>query len=145
MFVDPWGLETVEEVGNIIFNETRSLSGDNIQQARENLAHSIYNAEDRWGENRSTYARSAPETVGNIPQSEIETYNACQQAAQNACDEKLEGCDPTEGATNFNFRNSNSTNPFWGLEQKTQVGPLNNSYPTNTLNATGVYANTYGN
>ncbi|MDY6857655.1 MAG: RHS repeat-associated core domain-containing protein, partial [Thermodesulfobacteriota bacterium] len=143
--VDPLGLDslTVEEVGNIIFNETRSLSGQGIQEARENIAHSIYNADELWGENRSRYAGSAPATV-IVPEVERSIYEACQQAAESACTSRCEGDDPTFGATNFNFRNNDSTQPFYGLEVNTQVGPLNNSYPSNHLNATGVYSNTYG-
>jgi hypothetical protein len=52
--------------------------------------------------------------------------------------------DPTNGATNFNFRSDDDRSNFLGtLEIQTQVGPLNNSYPTKDLPSAGIYANTY--
>ncbi len=45
---------------------------------------------------------------------------------------------------NFNFRNDNSRANFYNKPISTQVGPLNNSYTGGGLNASGVYANTYG-
>ena len=145
-FIDPWGLIAIKEVGNIIFNETRSLSGEGIQEARLNIAHAIFNADTKYGKNRSRYAKTAPSTVGEIPKSEQAAYEASQLAAKSAYLQRTSNCDvdPTQGATNFNFRNSSSRKPFFGLKIRTQVGPLNNSYPTTHLNASGVYANTYG-
>ena len=144
-FNDPWGLQmTVREVGNIVFNETRSLSGSEIEDARRYIAHSIFNADDAYGENRDRLAGTAPATIGEIPRTEQTTYDACQMATQNAYDERNRGIDPIGGATHFNFRNNDSTAPFWGMPVHTQVGPLNNSYPTNVLNASGIFANTYG-
>jgi RHS repeat-associated protein len=142
-FIDSWGLISSQQIGNIIFNETRSLSGANIDQARLNIAHSILNADAKWGKNRSKYAGTAPDTVACIPKSEYDTYLQSQIAAIIAAHQQNAGIDPTNGATNFNFRNNSSSAPFLGMPLQTQVGPLNNSYPTTTLNATGVYANTY--
>jgi hypothetical protein len=135
---------SVQEIGNIIFNETRSLSGDSIQSARENIAHAIINASERWGENRSIYAGTASTTVADTAIIiDAEQYESSQNAAQTAYDTHL-ASDPTNGATNFNFRSNADRSNFLGtLGIQTQVGPLNNSYPTNTLPATGIYANTY--
>jgi hypothetical protein len=147
---------TVQGVGNIVFNETRSLSGDKIQDARKNIAHSIFNADTKFGNKRDDVAGTAPTTVNrksaagsapitvNVPEAENGIYTQSQQAARNAYAEQNRGYDPTHGATNFNFRNSDSRAAFQSLSISTQVGPFNNSYPTKDLNATGVYSNTYG-
>jgi hypothetical protein len=57
--------------------------------------------------------------------------------------DQANGSDPTGGAVHFNFRPNNSTGPFQGHALKTQCGPLNNSFPTADLPATGIFANTY--
>ena len=137
------GILTGEQVGNIVFNETRSLYGKGINDAREAIAHSIINADESYGEERSVYAKTAP-TSANVPQAERGTYEACQKAAGKAADEHARGEDTTKGATNFNMRNDPSKEPFWGMPVKTQHGPFNNSYTMGTLNPKGVYVNTYG-
>jgi len=43
---------TRKEVGSIVFNETRSLSGADLFQARVDIAHAIMNAQRRWGADR---------------------------------------------------------------------------------------------
>ncbi|MGN6526643.1 MAG: hypothetical protein ACTHL8_09660 [Burkholderiaceae bacterium] len=77
---------TDAEIANVVFNETRSLSGEDIATARKNVAHSIMNAIDK----------------------------------------------------------NNGRGDFFGLPIKTQVGPLDNSYPTDDQPASNIYANTYG-
>jgi RHS repeat-associated protein len=165
-WVDPWGLEcshpsdkenatenkpntpsinlTVEQIGNIVFNETRSLSGEGIQKAQENIAHSVINASEKWGDNRSKYAGTAPSTVTEQAKTaDSKQYESAQAAAKTAVETHLTN-DPTNGATNLNFRTDDDRSNFWGtLEIQTQVGPLDNSYPTQELPATGIYANTY--
>jgi RHS repeat-associated protein len=131
------------EIGNIIFNETRSLSGENIQTARENIAHAIINAEERWGENRNRYAGTAPTRVdARAQQADSTQYESSQQAARSAVAIHATS-DPTNGAVFFNFRSNDSRSDFQNAEIQTQVGPLANSYPTSDVPATGIYANTY--
>ncbi|RJQ16385.1 MAG: hypothetical protein C4560_09415, partial [Nitrospiraceae bacterium] len=137
------GSISTEEVGNIVFNETRSLSGEGIDDARKDIAHTIFNADSAYGNKRDAVAGTAPKTA-DVPTAEKGIYDKSQQAAQNAHNEKSRGIDPTGGATNFNFRNNNSRSAFQGLSISTQHGPFNNSFPTKTLNATGIYSNTYG-
>jgi RHS repeat-associated protein len=154
-YVDLWGLSANEpeakvqttlseqEIGNIVFNETRSLNGTGVQAARENIAHAIINADEKWGSNRSTYAGTAPATVTeNAKNTDAEQYKSSQKAASDAVSTHLEN-DPTNGAVFFNFRSNDSRSNFQGAEIQTQVGPLNNSYPTADLPGTGIYANTY--
>jgi len=128
------------QITNIVFNETRSLSGPNIQQARINIAHTIANSDSRSG----SRPRSAP-TQARVPAVEGVTFGQCQQAVQEMRRQQTQGSDPTHGATNFNFRRNASRASFFNLPIQTQVGPLDNSYPTADLPATGIYANTYGN
>jgi RHS repeat-associated protein len=139
-FVDSFGLLNDTEIANIIFNETRSLSGPNIEQDRENLAHAIINGYEAIGNNRP---RTAP-TTANVPLNEQSIHTACRNAVTAARNARERGVDPTSGAMNFNFRNTDSVSNFLNLQLQTQIGPLNNSYLGGGLNATGVYANTYG-
>jgi hypothetical protein len=133
---------TVEEIGNIIFNETRSLNGDDIQEARENIAHAIINGSSTLGEKRpitgSTVVSDAVRNQDN------QQYQDSQQAALQAVFAHVTTGDPTNGSVHFNFRTNNSRANFYDAVIQTQVGPLNNSYPNPGLPAsTGIYGNTY--
>ncbi len=140
-YVDPFGLWlTSVEIANIVFNETRSLSGAGVEEARRNIAHAVINADIRLGAKRPV---TAP-TTAVVPRVESAIYQACVRAVSEARAQQSSGIDPTYGAMHFNFRNTSSTAPFFGIPIQTQVGPLNNSYTASGLNATGVYANTYG-
>lgn len=130
---------TTDQLANIIFNETQSLSGPGIEQARVNIAMTILNAE-KQGKARPMTA-PASETV---PPVEKAIYADCLKAAQKAIADQKKGDDPTKGATHFNFRSNSSPNPFFGFALRIQFGPLRNSYPTPALPASGIYANTYG-
>jgi len=85
----------------------------------------------------------APPTVDDVPTAEQPVYDACLTAVSAARAARKKGQDPTQGGKNFNFRKDNSTGPFQGHVLQTQVGPLDNSYPTDDLPASGIYANTY--
>jgi DNA-binding protein HU-beta len=126
------------EIQNIIFNETRSLSGPQIATARTNIAHAVIN-----GEEHPPRPPSAPTTVGPIPPAEQAVYHACLTAVTDARAARQNGQDPTNAGKHFNFRKNNSTAPFQGHALRTQVGPLNNSFPTSDLPAIGIYGNTY--
>ncbi len=130
---------TDQQMANIIFNETRSLSGEGIAEARKNIAHSIINA--------LANSRSRPKTgpsTAHVPKQESAIMEACVAAVAAAKAERLQKLEPTQGATNFNFRKNNLRGEFYGLPIRTQIGPLNNSYPTDALPASNIYANTYG-
>ena len=130
---------TDSEIANIIFNETRSLSGGSISEARKNIAHSIINAQAATGKRPKT----GP-TVAHIPKQESTTYELCVAAVSSARDERKIKIDSTSGATNFNFRKNNWKGDFFGFKIKSQIGPLDNSYPSDALPASNIYANTYG-
>ena len=123
------------QIANIIFNETRSLTGVKISQARAYIARAIINSQSAGHK----LPKMAPHTA-HVPPQEKGIYHDCLTAVQAARSEKH---DPTGGATHFNFRNGGSQANFEGLLIKTSVGPLNNSYPTHALPAQNIYANTY--
>ena len=129
---------TDHQIANIIFNETRSLSGTDVQRARANIAHAIMNAE-----RAPVRPRTAPSTA-TVPKVERGIYAQCLDAVHIATAERIKATDPTGGATNFNFRKNDVRTPFYGLKLRTQVGPLNNSHPSQDLPGNGIYANTYG-
>ncbi len=116
---------TAEEIGNIIFNETRSLSGKGISEARAAIAHAVRNGEEKYGANRPT---TVPSDIDNVPSAEAGTYRASEDAAGSADSERAQGDDPTQGATHFNMTEGISTKPFYGAHRRS-YGPFHNSYP----------------
>lgn len=137
---------TVEQIGNIVFNESRSLYGDGIEIARENIAHAIINGNERWGDRVNIYAQPASPIVNDeAKKMDSEQYNDSQTAAINAVMKHSAGVDPTSGAEHFNFRiNDSRSNFLKTCYIVTQVGPLDNSWPSPELPAAhGIYGNTY--
>lgn len=128
-----------EEIAGIIFNETRSLSGADLQQARTNLAHAVMNGDEALGQRRP---KTAPSKV-TVPEAEREAFEASKAAVVEARRQRAAGVDPTNGGIHFNLRGQPSTNPFMGYPLQTQTGPFKNSYPSKDLPGDGVYANTY--
>ena len=128
-----------QQIAAIIFNETRSLSGAEINSARKNIAHVILNHVSAG----TRLPLMAP-AVAIIPASESSIYQNCLEAVDLAQEELAEGIDPTKGATNFNFRRNASESKFFQMPVHTHAGPLHNSFPTAALPSEGIYANTYG-
>jgi hypothetical protein len=128
---------------NIVFNETRSLSGENIDQVRYYLALAILNAQSESIYLRRRFPLMAKNTA-NVPKVEQATWDATLSAVARAKADYRYGSDPTDGATHFNLRANDSQDDFLGFHLRTQVGPLDNSFPTKELPASGVYVNTYG-
>jgi len=63
-----------EQVGNIVFNEPRSLSGPGIDAARGDVAGTIMNADETWGSLRSLHADTAPPSLpSNLSPAEAQT------------------------------------------------------------------------
>ncbi|NYE30397.1 RHS repeat-associated protein, partial [Rhodanobacter sp. K2T2] len=138
--VDPFGLLTEQQIAAIVFNETRSLSGSNILQARIDVASAVINGSNAYGDNGRPKTAS---DVANVPSAEESAYQNSLEATKTALCENKNGQDPTDGATHFNLRPNDSTGPFFGSPLSTQSGPFNNSFPTSDLPATGIYVNTY--
>jgi hypothetical protein len=138
---------TVEQLGNIAFNETRSLSGENIQEARENIVHVVINGLKKFGndEERQKQAGTASSNVTEVAKkADNQQYNDSQTVAINAVFQHALGNDPTKGAEHFNLRNEWQTGDFRKSAQTTRVGPFNNSYPIEgVLRASGIYVSTY--
>jgi hypothetical protein len=128
------------QVANIVFNETRSLSGEKIAQARLYVANAVMNGDRELGDKRPITAS----TDATVPSSERPAYEAAQGAVALARAQRSVGYDPTAGSVNFNLRPNASTGPFFGHQMTTQSGPLANSFPTKGLPSTGIYVNTYG-
>jgi hypothetical protein len=134
---------TAEQVGNIVFNETRSLSGAGIDEARNALAHAIRNGEDAPGPT-GIPPRTAPSKVKTVPPSEAATYQSIQDTAAQADTDRANGVDPTQGATHFNMTvGVPQTSPFYGAHIRS-YGPFNNSAPNPQVpGKTGVYINLF--
>ena len=137
--VDPDGYLTWQQAANVVFNETRSLNGEGIKEARKEIAHVILNGDQQYGDKRP---QTSP-TVARVPPTERGVYEQCRDVTIDAYIDDYMGQDPTDGATHFNMRRNDSRKPFQGYDMETQNGPFENSYPTKDLPATGIYLNTY--
>ncbi|MGH7166277.1 MAG: RHS repeat-associated core domain-containing protein, partial [Nitrospiraceae bacterium] len=166
-YADLWGLYTVRELSAIIYNETASLSGPGIQEARESVGHVAVNREavglrgasgidQGIGGGRNQLSRREELAVRNgVPSANV-AYGQAVIAATRALNRgPCPGADPTQGATEFNLRPSGSLRPraSTGTPVLENFGPFNNSNPTignprvppaEQLPATGVYINVYG-
>jgi hypothetical protein len=131
---------STSEVTNIVFNETRSLSGASVDEARTAIAHTIINGDEARGDKRPL---TAPSTA-SVPEAERNQYSEIQSAVLRARAERDIGHDPTGGAINFNFRNPSQSGPFFKIPPVLTIGPLGNSYPTTVLGPV-VYAWIYRN
>jgi len=129
---------TDAQIANIVFNETRSLSGTGIDTARTNIAHAIMNA--LGSQHRFPMMASSVASPGPL---EKAAMLACTDAVTKARANVTAGTDPTKGAQHFNFRKNALQGAFQGHAIRTSNGPFANSYPTAALPASGIYANTY--
>ena len=105
---------------------------------REQIAHTILNADAKWGDKRMTYAHTAPMTA-RVPDVEKGIYDASMQAAQTAVAQHAKGIDPTNGAVFYQFLPGPSPSSWQNRSMKIQQGPFNNSFPYGKLRRTGVY------
>jgi hypothetical protein len=126
-------------VANVVFNETRSISGPGIQQARVDVANVVMNGDEASGANRPQTAS----TDARVPASESRTYDSAAQAVQTARSQRATGYDSSGGSYHFNLRGNANIGAFQGHPMNTNNGPFQNSFPTPGLPASGVYINTY--
>jgi RHS repeat-associated protein len=152
-FVDLWGLYTQQELAGIVYNESSSLSGPGIFEARQAIA---FVAENRETPGRADPGIASPQLTrseqaairNGVPSANIAYGQAVVAAALALCIP-----DPTQGAREFNFRRTDSLSPRDGVPVLLNIGPFNNSNPTignprvpprEQLPATGVHFNVYG-
>jgi hypothetical protein len=152
-FIDPLGLYSTEELAAIIFNETQSLSGAGIIDARTSIGQIAINREvpgqvDRGIAPAQLSPRSLAAIKGGVP-SVVAAYSQAQQAAASA----LCTADSTGGAKGFVLKgNASKVSRYGQYPVLNQFGPFNNSFPTSgnpnvplsqQLPATGVYINIF--
>ena len=147
----------VHELGLIVFGETQSYSdrpdsNEPIVMARQKLAHSVINADKKWGAERQSKWAS---TALPVEPSENALRNPAVQAAYEssmkaAREAYLSGTDPTNGAVYLNQRGDagranrvlSSYRPQ-GVPLSTQSGPYSNSYPNEQMPSRTAWLNTY--
>jgi hypothetical protein len=151
-------LGTVHDLGLIVFGETQSYtdrpdSNEPIVMARQKLAHSIINADQKWGTQRIRFASThgavePPERVLINPAARA-AYESSIGAAREAF---LSGGDPTNGAVFAIAKKSpaRSNHIFTGpgarpdgVPISTQSGPYNNSYLAGDMPSSTAWLNTY--
>ena len=140
---------TTTGLRNIIFNESRSLSGNSERRVRRFMAHTILNGDEKYGENRPS---TASDKLGNIiDPSELKLLEEIEGIIKQVYFERSEGIDSVGGAMHFNFRdlnflkvyNKDLMSPMHGRDVKYSIGPLKNSYPTKELGSAGIYFTVY--
>ena len=147
----------VHDLGLIVFNESQSYSdrpdsNEPILTARQKMAHSIVNADKKWGAERQTKWASTAlpiEPSENALRNPVvrAAYDSSMKAAREAY---LSGTDPTNGAVYLNQRKDASRanrvlsdyRPQ-GVPLSTQSGPYNNSYPNEKIPSRTAWLNTY--
>lgn len=145
---------TARDVGLIVFDETRSFTdrdnaNDSLSAAREKLAHTVMNADLKFGKSRPSAAPPHQPSAKALENSDTrQAYNSSLVAAREA---HLSGGDPTQGATNFKFlTNADRSNVRYkhgtpeGLPIRTQSGPFHNSFQGHDVHSERVYIDTYG-
>jgi hypothetical protein len=155
-YLGPFGLYTLNQLINITYNETASLSGLGIDSARVDLAYVLQNRSnngDNSGVASDSLNNQTVNAIANGVPSAVAAYLSAIAAASRATN--CPGDDPTNGARGFNLRGNPSFAPRGNNPNNPDIshfGPFNNSYPTignpnipslEQLPATGVYANFY--
>ena len=147
---------TVHQLGLIVFNERQSFSdrpdsNEPITIARQKMAHSIINADQKFGAARRRHARTAlpiEPSENSLRNPAVRTaYESSMTAAREAY---LSGSDPTNSAVFLNQRKDASRanrimsedNPR-GVPLSTQSGPYINSYPNEQVPSRTAWLNTY--
>jgi hypothetical protein len=150
-------LGTVHDLGLIVFNESQSYSNrpdsnEPIDVARQKMAHSVMNADQKWGAERMKMASTAlPIEPSAQALNNPAIHDAYQSSMKAAREANLSGTDPTNGAAHLNAR-TNASRSNWlpkdvrppGKPLKTQSGPYNNSYTKGDTPSSTVWLNTYG-
>jgi hypothetical protein len=149
-------LGTVHDLGLIVFNETQSYSdradsNEPIGTAREKMAHSIINADQKYGVARQRLAGTASAIQPSPNALRNPTVRAAYDSSMKAAREAyLGGADPTTGAvfsiqqttpdrSNYVFHNGRTQ----GVPISTQSGPYNNSFPNKKVPSRTAWLNTY--
>jgi RHS repeat-associated protein len=150
---DLLGLYTTQELSNIIFNETQSLTGAGLIQAQVAIGQVAINREvpgvvDPGIAPSRLNAKSLAAIRAGVP-SVVSAYNQATQAAALALCRR----DPTGGAKGFVLKGNPTRIPRYGKYPViSQFGPFSNSFPTignpnvplsQQLPATGIYINIF--
>jgi len=146
----------VHDLGPIVFNESQSYSdhpGANelIDMARQKMAHTVINADQKWGADRMTWAKTARPIEPSENALRNPTVRAVYDSSMKAAREAyLSGTDPTNGAvfaiqmtdpgrSNYKFEGGRPQ----GVPISTQSGPYNNSFPNKRVPSRTAWLNTY--
>ncbi len=136
-----------EAIAHIIFNENRSLSGPQLDDANAAVGHVVLNLlanGETAGDGRVTAPIGLADDLSDYERDVV--LEQARRCATRALDERRRGIDPTGGALEFNYpavdpaatpadaRKSRWSNrEYTGTSAKLSFGPFPNSYPTPTL------------
>jgi hypothetical protein len=149
---------TVHELGLVVFNETQSYSdrpdsNEPFGAARQKFAYTVLNADERWGPDRMTWAKTArpiePSENALRNPAVRAAYESSMRAAREAF---LSDVDPTNGAVfsvqrptadRSNYRFSGRGARPQGVPLSTQSGPYDNSYTGGQVSSRVAWIDTY--
>jgi hypothetical protein len=120
-----------DQISNIVFNETRSLSGPGIQDARRKMALTIMNAVKRWpDETRYRLARTAPNVLPPSLDSKEQAFlGDVRDAVRRAAIIHGSGGDEVDGAVHYTLPKASDPRPtFFGLPLHSRLGPFSDSF-----------------
>jgi hypothetical protein len=133
-----------DDYAGIVWNESRSLTGPQSHQARVQIAHTVMNGDEAWGDRRNSIAGTST-NIAKVPnvRTEQDAYADAKAAVAEAMASRARGIDPTDGSVLYQFLPGPSLEDFYERKVKTKSGPLNNSYPHGKLGSNNVYLYTY--
>ncbi|MGA9854688.1 MAG: RHS repeat-associated core domain-containing protein [Gammaproteobacteria bacterium] len=140
------------QIGNIIFNETRSEHGALIDVAREVATDVVINGDEELGVSRPQTAKDTLNEKG-LSKKENNTLGNIRKLVTTVRTQRAQGVDLANGAIHFNLRDparleqySKTLNSWkFGLPPMTKLGPFTNSFPTKDLGPTNNWFETYEN
>ena len=137
---------TDDEIASIIFNESRSLSGSEIDLAREAIAHAVMNGDERFGISR-------PDTAGksvnltSISNAEATILNHIKTViVPNVKLQRSQGFDAAGGNNYFNFRDATDLKfPNGEIDVRTQEKRFKNGFLQPVYTSFGPFYNSFPN
>lgn len=138
---------TDDEIANIVFNETASLSGNQLEEARKAFANTIINADEKYGVDRIKFRKTGPSKINRtLDQTEqLDLANIKKIVVPSVRGERLVGIDRANGNLPFGIRDVNNFSGGFSMMMKMvrkfdgaipveSYGPFNNSHPSKAQN-----------
>lgn len=131
---------TDDEITNILVNEAISLSGPGVEEMRRQMAQTIMNADESFGERRGNLAKTKPTVVNRrLSSAEEKMRDAVRINVAEARQRFERGEDPTNLATNFIKREDTGApplkhDPAWAAPGELRLESIQGPFPDSQKN-----------